>query len=216
MPYWIYENYPTNRSTIHDATCAFCNHGMGRRAGTASQANGKWHGPYGELDHATTAAALLGRPTRTHVCRPQSIEHTTPAKPLESVAISPYKRFQLEPIDESTLSLPDLFHRRMLQIYVSLRDEVGYCATRFLTSVRRHGGVQHAKRSLQRPIQMQTGFERLREEGRLHQTMEAHVCDAQFRDLFTPTEVAEARRRLSIDENANLCTSNQAQEIGGR
>ena len=216
MPYWIYENYPTNRFTIHDATCAFCNHGTGRLAGAASQANGKWHGPYGELDHATTAAALLGRPTRTHSCRPQSVEHPAPAKPQESVAVIPYKRFQIEPIDESTLSLPDLFHLRMLQIYVSLRDEVRYNATRFLTSVRRHGGVEHAKRSLRRPVQMQTGFEKLREEGRLHQTMEAHVCDPRFRELFTPAEIAEARRRLSIEENTNLFTSNQAREIGGR
>jgi len=216
MPYWIYEDYPTNYCTIHDARCGYCNHGAGRSKGKATQTTSKWHGPYGELAHATAAAAILGRPSRTHACRQQSIEHTAPAKPLESVAVFPYMRFQIEPIDESTLSLPDLFHRRMLQIYVSLRDEIGYSATRFLTSVRRHGGVQHAKRSLQRPIQMQAGFEKLREEGRLHQTMEAHVCDPKFRELFSAEEIAEARRRLSIDENANLFTSNQARNIGGR
>jgi hypothetical protein len=94
------------------------------------------------------------------------------------------------------LRLDELFDRRMKQIYVTLRDETGYAATRFLTAVHRHGGVEHAKRSLRRSVSMQSGFEKLKSEGRLHQTMEAHVADPKFRTLFTPSEIAEAHRRL--------------------
>ncbi len=120
-----------------------------------------------------------------------------PARP----AYSAYKRFEVPPADESTLSLEDLFTRRLLQLYVILRDQGGYSAKRFLTSVRKNGGVKHVKTSLRKQVKDQKGFEILKQLDMLGQSMEAHVIDVQFQSLFTPSELAEARRRLTSAEN---------------
>lgn len=85
----------------------------------------------------------------------------------------------------------------MLQIYVRLRDETGYVAIRFLGAVRRHGGVKYAKDALRRPLNMQGGFQMLRDEGRLDMSMEHFVASEQFRTLFSDREISEARRRLN-------------------
>jgi hypothetical protein len=193
MRFWVYENGPTNHTTIHESGCGFCNDGQGTRREIKSEINGRWHGPYVKLSEAATVVEHLGRPTSVHSC-------CTGDRP--SSGGLQYKRFELDQVDEDSLALDALFHHRMLQIYVWARDELGYCAIRFLRSVRQHGGVEHAKRSLRRPLSMQAGFGRLKDEGRLDMTMEAFVCNPQFRPLFTEAEIAEARRRIEGTENS--------------
>jgi len=102
----------------------------------------------------------------------------------------------LPEIDESLLPLPELFHYRMLQIYVTIRDELDYCPRRLLQSGERHVGLEHAKRSLRRQASMQQVLKKLKDEGRKWQTMEAHIIDPQFAPLFAAWEIAEAKRRL--------------------
>lgn len=187
MRFWVYEDAITNHVTVHEAACGFCNDGTGNRRANKADVSMHWSGPYGELDVAVRAAKVLERPMKVHTCC---------GVPRTRSTASTYKKFQLEEVDESTLSLEDLFHRRMLQIYLRLRDETGYVAIRFLTAVRRHGGVKYAKGALRRPVNMQGGFQMLRDEGRLDMSMEWFVASEQFRSLFTEAEIREARRRL--------------------
>ena len=123
-----------------------------------------------------------------------------PRRVRESTSKS-YQRFQVPAAAEANLSLEDLFTRRLQQLYVILRDQGGYSAKRFLTSVNKNGGVEHAKRSLRRQVELQAGFDMLRQLEMLDQSMEAHVINPQFQSLFTAAEIAEARRRLA---NPNL------------
>lgn len=187
MAYWVYEDKPTNHATVHEGACGYCNEGAGVRKAKKSTALCQWHGPFDEEHEAWTFGQGLGRPLTVHGCC---------AHPYGKVSVGGYKKFQLDEIDESTLSALDLFHRRMLQIYVSLRDETGYKAIRFLGAVRRHGGVAYAKSALSRYVGSQSGLVVLREMERLDQTMEWHVTQPEFAELFTPAERAEARRRL--------------------
>jgi hypothetical protein len=214
VAYWVYENIPTNHATVHDGACGFCNDGRGVKAERIVKEN-KWHGPFEEEHEAFLFGQGLGRQLTVHTCCPHPIRGTghrraphpssfpgtepgTPRSPLPPGRGAPAgtDRFQLDDVDESAFSAEELFHRRMLQIYVTLRDETGYSARRFLTAVRKHGGVGHAKSALARHAATQTGLEKLREMGRLHQTMEWHVLMPEFAGLFTPAERAEARRRL--------------------
>jgi len=224
VAYWVYENIPTNHATVHDGACGFCNDGRGVKAERIVKEN-KWHGPFEEEHEAFLFGQGLGRPLTVHTCCPHPIRGTghrnlplapssrgrrgepensdpvhrsSPTSPggRGALAASSFQRFPLDEVDESTLTVEELFHRRMLQIYVTLRDETGYSARRFLTAVRKRGGVGHAKSALARHAATQTGLEKLREMGRLHQTMEWHVLLPEFAGLFTPEERAEARRRL--------------------
>ena len=61
--YWVYENRPTNRSTMHLSICSYCNEGRGVRP-SSSQRNGKWHGPFQSFEAANQTAAGLARPLR--------------------------------------------------------------------------------------------------------------------------------------------------------
>lgn len=186
MRYWVYENSPTNRVTVHASECGFCNDGKGRKPDKIVKEN-IWHGPFEDELSATLFARRTGRPHAVHRC----CTHPTP--PTKSGSV---QRFQLPVVDESTMSPADLFHHRMLEIYVRLRDEIGYSAIRFLRSVREHGGVEHAKRALRRPVAMQTGLQRLKDEGYAGLSMESYVIEPQFASLFTEWEICEARKRL--------------------
>jgi hypothetical protein len=186
--FWVYEDLATNRARVHEESCGFCNNGAGKGRKKIHPNETKWHGPFGSLELAKMAADGTGR-------RDVAV-HSCCELQQGRAKSSPTKRFSLPDVDESSLGLPDLFHRRMLEIYIRMRDEIGYNAVRFLGSVRRHGGVEHAKRSLRRPVAMQSGLQRLCDEGRLGESMEAHVCEPKFASLFTPNEISEARRRL--------------------
>lgn len=187
ISYYLYENYPTNRVTIHASDCGFCNDGNGRH-GEPATANGKWHGPYSDIFTAKSISERLMRPVAVHQCC---------GLRQERAASTGYVRFSLPEVEENELTLDQLFERKLLELYVELRDTTGYSAKRFLTSVRKNGGVEHAKRALRRPVNLQEGFERLRSAGMLEKSMESHICNSKFSPLFTEWEVREARRRLS-------------------
>lgn len=188
MRFWVYEDAVTNHVTVHESTCGFCNEGKGTRRANKSNVSVNWNGPYHVLESAEQVAKGLNRPWKLHSCCGGS----TAKSPSQT-----FKKFQLEEVDKSKLSLEELFHRRMLEIYVGLRDETGYVAIRFLGAVRRHGGVEYAKQALRRPVNMQGGFQKLREEGRLNMSMEYFVSQPEFSSLFTDREIVEARRRLN-------------------
>ncbi len=66
---------------------------------------------------------------------------------------------------------------------------------RFRQMIDEHGAVESAKRLLA-TREIQTGLMRLWEMGSLSKSMEALVIQERFQPLFTPEEIAEARRRL--------------------
>ena len=88
------------------------------------------------------------------------------------------------------------FNVAMLRVYQRARDECRYTATRFMQMVHERGGVQTAK-DLLATREPSDGFVHLWERGRLDISMEAQIVyDPRWRSLFTPTELAEAKRRL--------------------
>jgi len=70
-----------------------------------------------------------------------------------------------------------------------------YIPTYFLQMLGELGGVETAKRLLAKS-EPQTGLYELWRLGLLKDSMEAVVLQDKFRSLFTPEEIAEARRRL--------------------
>jgi hypothetical protein len=88
------------------------------------------------------------------------------------------------------------FDDAMLEIFWLAGEATGYWANYFLRKVRRHAGVWSARDLLHRSG-VSPGFERLRKEGRLDLSMEALVIRPEFRELFTPNEIAIASDRLA-------------------
>jgi hypothetical protein len=88
------------------------------------------------------------------------------------------------------------FHEAMLEIYQRARTECKYTATRFLQMVAERGGLQ-AARQLLHTTGMSDGFTELCLCKRLDLTVEAHVLDPKWRELFTEEEVKIAEKRLS-------------------
>jgi len=86
------------------------------------------------------------------------------------------------------------FTDAMRNIYRQAAAELDYRPTRFLQMVDELGGIAAAKELLAAPVQ--EGFTTLWEHGRLDLSMEALVLQPQWHGLFTPSELAEARRRL--------------------
>jgi hypothetical protein len=70
-----------------------------------------------------------------------------------------------------------------------------YIPTYFMQMLGELGGVETAKRLLAKS-EPQTGLYELWRLGLLKDSMEAVVLQDKFRSLFTPEEIAEARRRL--------------------
>ena len=93
-------------------------------------------------------------------------------------------------------ALEGLFHRAMIGIYERAKSETGYVATRFIQMVSERGGLE-AARHLLATSSVSEGFSALREKKRLDLTVEAHVLQPQFRPLFTTSELAVARQRLT-------------------
>ena len=87
------------------------------------------------------------------------------------------------------------FHRAMVGIYETAKRELNYNATRFLQMVVEDGGLA-AARKLLATDGVSDGFASLWERKRLDLTVEAHVLDPDFRELFSPHEVETARTRL--------------------
>jgi len=87
------------------------------------------------------------------------------------------------------------FHRRMIEIYVAAKSEARYNATRFLTMVNEHGGLETA-RILLRGSSVSEGYTALWERQRLDLTVEAVILEDRWHALFTPAERQIAVRRL--------------------
>ena len=87
------------------------------------------------------------------------------------------------------------FHRAMINIYETAKEECDYNATYFIQMVAEHGGVETARRLL-RAKEPQYGFTALWECGRLDLTVEAHVLKPEFAELFSEAERCVARQRL--------------------
>ena len=84
------------------------------------------------------------------------------------------------------------FHAAMLESYRMAQRDLSYNATRFLQLVEARGGVQAARQLLAgAPSE---GFATLWEKGRLDLSVEAHILQPEFRELFT-----EAERRVAED-----------------
>jgi len=83
----------------------------------------------------------------------------------------------------------------MVSIYLRMKEECGYNATRFLQMINDIGGVE-AARTLLRKGRPSEGFAALWECGRLDLTVEAHLLQPKFQTLFTAEERKRAREIL--------------------
>ena len=54
--YFNYANFPTNKITIHEAVCRFCNNGQGVQNEILNGTNGSWHGPFSTYQFALANA----------------------------------------------------------------------------------------------------------------------------------------------------------------
>jgi len=92
--------------------------------------------------------------------------------------------------------LESRFHREMLSLYSKAGEQTGYWPSGLLSSVRKHGGVNAAKRwlGLKAPT---SGLRRLAELGRLDLSVEALVLKQPWSHLFTTEEKRMATVRLA-------------------
>ena len=93
--------------------------------------------------------------------------------------------------------LENEFHEAMVNIYRLAAKECNYRAKAFLAMVTEMGGVAAAKKLLGSDA-LQSGLYELFECGRLDLTVEALVCQPKYEDLFSHSELAEAKRRLDL------------------
>lgn len=56
-PYWVYENFPNNKSVGHTQICPFF-----KLHGGEAPRTGKWHGPFATKEAAELAALATARP----------------------------------------------------------------------------------------------------------------------------------------------------------
>jgi len=87
------------------------------------------------------------------------------------------------------------FDRAMFSIYDRAKRECKYNASYFLQMLVDHGGLKTAKRLLAKD-DLSDGFTTLWEHGRLDLTVEAHVIQPRFAELFTAEEIEKAGSRL--------------------
>jgi hypothetical protein len=87
------------------------------------------------------------------------------------------------------------FQIAMLSIYQRALTEANYRASRFHQMLCKHGGLETARILLHSPT-VSEGYTALWERNRLDLTVEAHVLDPQWKDLFNETERKIAADRL--------------------
>lgn len=92
--------------------------------------------------------------------------------------------------------LEERFHCAMIEIYEAEKRETGVNAAYFLRMISDHGGVEAARRLLDKDTPSE-GFTRLWEFNRLDLTVEALVLKPKFASLFSDKEMAIARDRLN-------------------
>jgi hypothetical protein len=88
------------------------------------------------------------------------------------------------------------FHKDMLAIYRSAKEECHYNATRFLQMVANDGGLKTAKKLLA-TNEPSDGFTELWKCGRLDLTVENLVLSHDYQGLFTIEEIKIAQERLN-------------------
>ena len=88
-------------------------------------------------------------------------------------------------------------------VYRTAGRETGYWASYLLRAIKRHGGVEAARRLLgtDRPSK---GLLKLREKNRLDLAMETLVLKPEYAALFTNEERAAAARRLETVSAADV------------
>lgn len=91
----------------------------------------------------------------------------------------------------------DRFNEEMENLYQVVGKATGYWANYYLKSVRKNGGLTHAKKALSKKDTAQDGFQKLIEVGRPDLSIEATVVKEDYVELFTAEEINEAKRRLS-------------------
>jgi hypothetical protein len=94
------------------------------------------------------------------------------------------------------LALPEKFHEAMINLCTSAIQECN-CQSISLSMVVSLGGVQTAKRLLAGPV-MQSGLFALSEHGRVDLSVESLVLEEEYRELFEPQELSEAKKRLDL------------------
>lgn len=87
------------------------------------------------------------------------------------------------------------FDAAMLELYDTWRQEIRYTGNRFRQMVEKRGGVEAARRLLNKP-DVSSGFLKLEEADKLELTMEYLVLRGEFTPLFSFEERARARGRL--------------------
>ncbi len=91
------------------------------------------------------------------------------------------------------MSLESEFTKALRATY-DAASQYGYYPTYFLQMLEKYGSVETAKRLLA-DSEPQTGLFRLWELHLLDESLEAVVLQERFTPLFSPAEIAEARRR---------------------
>ncbi|MCI0701193.1 MAG: hypothetical protein L0241_08950 [Planctomycetia bacterium] len=94
--------------------------------------------------------------------------------------------------------MDELADRFEAQLWHTVREATacGYVPRIFERMLREHGGVQTAKQLIASG-DIQYGFERLAELGRLDITLEQVMLCPEYAPLFTPEELEAARWRLA-------------------
>ena len=93
------------------------------------------------------------------------------------------------------VGLTDRFEKAMENL-CRAEERYGYRAKFLPKMLRQYGGVPTAKRLLSTGANWQQGFEKLRQGGHLHISVENLVLFGEFPRLFQEEELDEARRRL--------------------
>jgi len=88
------------------------------------------------------------------------------------------------------------FNQEMLELYKVVGKTTGYWANYYLRSVKKNGGLAHAKKALAKKNDAQDGFKKLIEVGRPDLSIEAIALKDEYINLFTADELKEAQRRI--------------------
>jgi hypothetical protein len=92
-------------------------------------------------------------------------------------------------------ALEKKFNADMHQIYIRAKKELNYNATRFLQLLNEKGGLLAAKQLIAKDGGTY-GFEILWENKRLDLSIEAHVLNPEYQELFSNEEINICRNRL--------------------
>lgn len=101
------------------------------------------------------------------------------------------------------MSLADEFRQTQLDVCAELRRDTSYNPSRFEQSVRDTdgaGAVAFTRRLIVTGGEGASGYRRMCELGRKHQTIEAQVVDPHWAELFDRDTIAAARWRLDVPD----------------